>query len=190
MTKDNVWKELKDSDVAVLWFLISVPKWEWGGGEEFFVSMTTAHFIKCLWAWSFLLSSGTLYLFSCNIRMLKYKEAQRAPVLSRALWNETTRVLGKIPAAELRMEPILPDLKKPVLLKSIFGFVFKLSKSKPMSPGMICPAKVCSDSLGVHFVEQPIAFVLKASDWESVFSNLDHLSCTSLHLPVVIRKFF
>lgn len=73
------------------------------------------------------------------------------------------RFLGKIPA-ELRMEPILPDLKKPVLLKSIFGFVFKLSKSKPMSPGMICPAKVCSDSLGVHFVEQPVAFVLKASD--------------------------
>ena len=60
------------------------------------------------------------------------------------------------------MEPVLPDLKRPVLLKSIFVFVFKVSKSKPMSPETICPAKVCSDSLGVHFVEQPFAFVLKA----------------------------
>lgn len=59
-----------------------------------------------------------------------------------------------------------------------------------MPPEMISPAKVCSDSLGLHFVEQPVAFALKANDCESVFSSLDHLSCTSPHLRTVIRKFF
>jgi len=59
-----------------------------------------------------------------------------------------------------------------------------------MSPEIICPAKVCSDSLGVHFVEQPLGFVLKVSDFESVFSSLDHFSFPSLHLHMVIKKLF
>lgn len=28
MTKHNIWKEMKDSDITVLWFLISIPAWE------------------------------------------------------------------------------------------------------------------------------------------------------------------
>lgn len=46
--------------------------------------------------------------------MLKYKEAQKAPVVFIALWNETTGALAKIPAAELRTELVLPHLRKPV----------------------------------------------------------------------------
>lgn len=63
----------------------------------------------------------TLSFLICYIQMLKFKEAQRAPVASRALWNETARVVAKIPAAKLRMEPILTILKKPVPAQAHFG---------------------------------------------------------------------
>lgn len=62
MRKDNVWKEMKDSDIAVLWFLISIPEWE--QRKKFLLFMTTTHFIRCLWARSFLQSPGIFYLFS------------------------------------------------------------------------------------------------------------------------------
>lgn len=58
ITKDNVWKEMKDSDITVLWFLISIPKWE---GKIF---MATTHFISCFWVRSLLLSPGVFYLLS------------------------------------------------------------------------------------------------------------------------------
>jgi len=86
MTKDNIWKEMKDSDIAVLWFLISIPKWE--QGKKFLLSMTTAHFITCLWAWSFLLSPGMLYIFSSiAYGCWSTKKLKRTPVVSTALWN-------------------------------------------------------------------------------------------------------
>lgn len=153
--------------------------------------MTTTHFITCLWAWSFLLSPGMFYLFSS----IAYG-CWSTKKLREHLWFPQP--------SEMRLQESWPRSQQlswgwswscPIwgsqcLLKSTFRFIFKHSKSKPTSPEIICPAKVCSDSLGVYFVEQPLGFVLKASGFESVFSSLDHLSCPSPHLHMVIRKLF
>lgn len=112
MTKDNVWKEMKDSDIAALWFLISIPKWE--QGKKFLLSMTATHFIRCLWAWSVFLNPGTFYLFSSiTYGCWSTKKLREHLWFPCSLWNKATRVLAKIPAAELRTELILPHLRKP-----------------------------------------------------------------------------
>lgn len=48
-----------------------------------------------------------------SMRMLKYRETQRAPVVSTAPWNEATRVFTKIPTTEQRMELVLPHVREP-----------------------------------------------------------------------------
>lgn len=118
MTKDNVWKKMKDSDVAVLWFLMSIQKWE---GKKFLAFHDhNSFYLVSLGVITPSESWDVLSFVMHSIQMLKYKEAQKAPVVSTASWNEVTRDLAKIPAAELRAELILPHLRKPVPAKVHF----------------------------------------------------------------------
>lgn len=112
MRKDDVWKEMKDSDIAVLWFLISIPEWE--QRKKFFAFYDHNSFYQ--------VSLGTiippepwdlLSFLIYSMHMLKYRETQRAPVVSTAPWNEATRVFTKISTTERRMELVLPHVREP-----------------------------------------------------------------------------
>lgn len=161
MTKDNNWKEMKDSDIAVLWFLISIPKWE---GKKFLLTMATVPFIRCLWAWSLLLSPRMFYIFSSIAYGWWRTKKLRKHLWFSFLWNEATRVLAKIPAswAEDRAD-LAPSEEASVFWNPLLGSSLNIRSPSPAWTTEIrCPAEVCSDSLAVRFVEQLLGFVLQA----------------------------
>lgn len=72
MTKDNVWKEMKDSDITFLWFLVSTPKWE---GKKFMANSFYQVFLGMITPSE---SWDILSFVIRGIQMLRYKEAQES----------------------------------------------------------------------------------------------------------------